>query len=76
MAYGATGSGKTHTVTQLAQRAAGELERQADVRQTGNRPAKRCVPGVSRVLKVPENDGYDWYLLMVWVMSHVQAPFS
>ncbi|CAE7783785.1 KIN14F [Symbiodinium sp. CCMP2592] len=31
LAYGATGSGKTHTVTNLAQRAAQELERQAVV---------------------------------------------
>ena len=29
LAYGATGSGKTHTVTNLAHRAAVELERQA-----------------------------------------------
>ena len=29
VAYGATGSGKTHTVTNLAHRAAVELERQA-----------------------------------------------
>eukprot|EP00913_Durusdinium_trenchii_P032280 g30225.t1 len=35
LAYGATGSGKTHTVTQLAQRAAGELERQALAMSSG-----------------------------------------
>lgn len=35
LAYGATGSGKTHTVTNLAHRAAVELERQATALATG-----------------------------------------
>eukprot|EP00434_Breviolum_minutum_P040858 symbB.v1.2.036325.t1/scaffold5103.1/size30861/1 len=35
LAYGATGSGKTHTVTNLAHRAAVELERQASALASG-----------------------------------------